>query len=286
MFAGVIYLHSIADNRSGGIAGRNFDIFHKICGDTASKNVIIVTNTWRNIPHGVGEAREKELSGKFFKPALDKGAQMVRHDDTVQSAHQIIQRILGNDPVALRIQKELVDRQKDIVDTTAGNAINQELNEQIRRHQAELKEVQEEMMQALKEKDEETGRELEEEARRLHERMVEIAKDEKGFAASYAAEKERIEARIKAMEQGVQERERDVADVSVKGWAMSSQQDLAGILTTIPNHASPSRTSKTEGAGHRQRQFPKNSLRTPNSQMPSLGASYVPVVFRLTNHDG
>ena len=39
--SGVIYIHRISDNLSGGIAGRNFGIFCKLCGDVALRNVIL-----------------------------------------------------------------------------------------------------------------------------------------------------------------------------------------------------------------------------------------------------
>lgn len=205
--SGVIYLHRISDNRFGGIAGRNFDIFHKLCGDAASGNVVFVTNMWGEVSRNIGEARERELSDKFFKPVLEKGAQMVRHHDTVQSAHDVIRRIAGNRPVVLRIQQELVDERRDIANTAAGEAVNRELNEQMRRHQAQLKAVQEEMEQAMEENDEETRQELEEERRKLQEQVEKTKNDSEGMVSRYAAEKERMEARMEKMEQEAEERE-------------------------------------------------------------------------------
>ena len=187
-------------------------MFRELCGDAALKNVVLVTNMWREDSRDTNEAREKELARKFFKPVLDKGAQMVRHYNTVQSAHDIIRKIAVKPPIVLRIQRELVDKRKSILDTAAGKAINRELNEQIRRHRAELKEVQEEMKQALRDKDEVARQELEEEKRRLQERMEEIAKDSKGMPVDYAAEKKRMEARVKEVEQEAKRREQDDAN--------------------------------------------------------------------------
>jgi len=188
-------------------------MFRELCGDTTLKNVVLVTNMWGEVSRDIGESRENELSSNFFKPVLDKGAQMVRHHNTAQSAHEIIRRIMMNRPVVLQIQRELVDEHKDIVDTAAGEAVNRELNEQIRRHQAELKVVQEEMMQALKEKDEETRQELEEETRKLQEQMEKIKKDSEGMASNYSAEKERMEAKMKEMErEAKKERQRAEAE--------------------------------------------------------------------------
>ena len=207
--AGVIYIHRISDKRFTGITGRNFKMFRELCGDTTLKNVILVTNMWGEVSRDIGEAREDELTSDFFKPVLDKGAQMARHHNTAQSAHDIIRRIMKNRPVALQIQRELVDEHKDIVDTAAGGVINQELKEQIRKHQVELRMVQEEMMQAMKERDEEARQELEEESRKLQEEMERIKKDSEGMASNYAEEKERMETKMKQMErEAKRERER------------------------------------------------------------------------------
>ena len=116
---------------------------------------MLVTNMWSEVSHDVGEAREYELSSEFFKQAIYKGAQVARHHDTTQSAHGIIRMLMMNRPIALRIQWELVDKGKDIADTAAGVTINKELNEQIKKHRAELKKLQDEMTRAITKKDKE-----------------------------------------------------------------------------------------------------------------------------------
>jgi len=183
-------------------------MFRELCGDSSLKNVILVTNMWGEVSEDVGEARERELTTNFFKPVLDKGAQLARHHNTTQSAYDIIRCIMRNRPIALQIQRELVDEGKNIIDTAAGEAVNKELNEQIRRHQVELKAVQEEMMKALKEKDEETRQEMEEETRKLQEQMNKMRADSEGMASNYGEEKRRMEETMRQMqEQARQERE-------------------------------------------------------------------------------
>ena len=207
-FAGVIYVHRISDYRFGGITGRNFNMFHKLCGGSTLKNVVLITNMWNKAHQDINEACEKELSGDFFKPALDEGAQMVRHHNTTESAHDIIRKIMKNQPVVLQIQQELVDEGKNIIGTMAGESLNQELTEQIRRHQAELGEVQEEMVQAEEDEDEEMRQELEEAERDLRENIERVKKASEGMAVNYAMEKERMEAKMKEMEE---EKEQAVA---------------------------------------------------------------------------
>ena len=172
-------------------------MFHKLCGGSTLKNVVLVTNMWNKAHQDINVACEKELSGKFFKPALDEGAQMVRHHNTTESAHDIIRKIVKNPPVVLRVQRELMDEGKNIIDTVAGEFLNRELKEQLRRYQVELKEVQEEMVQALKGGDEEMRQESEEAERDLQEKIEKVERAPEWMAANYAAEKKRVEATMK-----------------------------------------------------------------------------------------
>jgi len=176
-------------------------MFRELCGDSTLKNVVLITNMWGDVSEDVGKARENELITNFFKPVLDKGAQIARHYNTVESAHGIIRRILGNRPTTLQIQRELVDKHKDIIDTAAGEAINKELNEQMRRHQAGMRELQEETEKALKKKDEETRQELEEEKRKLQGQMDKIRMESEGMASSYQEEKERMEESVRQVQE-------------------------------------------------------------------------------------
>jgi chromosome segregation ATPase len=206
--AGVIYIHRISDKRFTGITKRNFGMLRELCGDKTLKNVILVTNMWGEVSLEVGEAREEELVGEFFKPVLDKGAQIARHHDTVKSAHDIIRRIMKNQPIALQIQRELVDEHKNITETAAGQAARRDLNEQIKHHKAELKAIQEEMLRAQRKRDEETKRELEEEMCKIQKEMNRMKMSLEGMAAGYVEEKKRTEEVMRQVrEQARQDRE-------------------------------------------------------------------------------
>ena len=160
-------------------------MFRELCGDTTLKNVVLVTNMWGQVSQDVGEARERELTTIYLKPALDKGAQLARHHYTPQSTHDIIRRIIENQPIPPRAQRE-----------HTGGDINEELNEQIRRHRAELNAMREEMMQALKDKDEETRKELEEETRKVREQLNRMREDSERMASAYEEERRRMEAEM------------------------------------------------------------------------------------------
>ena len=154
--AGVVYVHRISDRRFSGIASRNFKILRELCGEMSLKN-------------GIGEAREGGVASTFPKPALDKGARMIRHHNTKQSAHDILRRITNNHPVVLRIQRELMDEHKNVTSTVAEEVVNVELAEEMIRHEADLKVIREEMARALQDKRKRAREVLLEETRRLKE---------------------------------------------------------------------------------------------------------------------
>jgi len=200
--AGILYFHRISDFRMGGTQRRNFRMFRSLCGENALKNVVIVTNMWGGVEPEVGNAREAELRSEdiFFKPALDKGAQMARHENTISSAETIIRLVLNNHPLPLQIQKELVVEHKNIDETSAGQELSQELTDQIKKHEEDVRVLTEEMEQAAREKDEETRDELEMETRRMREEIRRFEKEAKRLASDYRREKSEFQARLAEME--------------------------------------------------------------------------------------
>ena len=121
-------------------------MFRELCGDSTLKNVLLVTNMWGEVSKEVGEAREVELAQKdIFKPVMEKGARLLRHGNTVESAQEILRYIIGNQPQSLRIQRELVDEKKDISQTAAGAELNRGLLQQAEKHRMEMIALQEEI---------------------------------------------------------------------------------------------------------------------------------------------
>jgi len=206
--AGIIYIHRISDDRFTGIAVRNFKMFRKLCGESTLKNVVLVTNMWGRVEEGVGEAREKELADVYFRVALEKDAQLARHYNTTQSAHEIIRRIMKNDPAPLLIQRELVDERKNIKQTAAGEAVNEEVNKLLRRHEAEMKALREEMKLALEEKDEWMKKVLEEETSKIKAQMNRMKVESEAMAVKYDEGRKEMKKKMQQMQdQARQERE-------------------------------------------------------------------------------
>ncbi|KAL0566229.1 hypothetical protein V5O48_015789 [Marasmius crinis-equi] len=132
--SGIIYLHRISDNRVGGTAVKDFDMFRKLCGDDALKNAVIATTRWDEVPGTVAEERERELrtNEAFFKPALDRGARLLRYYNSHESACEILKTVLANTPLPLLVQTEVVDQTRELMNTTAGELVS--------KHQSDMEE--------------------------------------------------------------------------------------------------------------------------------------------------
>ena len=112
------------------------------------KSVILATNMWGNVIPEIGAIREQQLATEFVKSALDRGAQLHRHYNTTESAHQIIRVILNNRQTRnpLQVQREIVDEKREFDQTTVGEGVNRELDE----HTKKLKGAIEDLEGALK----------------------------------------------------------------------------------------------------------------------------------------
>jgi myosin heavy subunit len=157
LLAGVLYIHRITDKRVGGLARRNFAVFRRLCGETTLKNTMVVTNMWTpNASEAVAaeeEDRERELATneRFFKRALENGARIVRHHNTVHSAHSIIRHFLKNKPQPLLIQRELVDENKNLIETDIGSYFKEEMKNLSKRHAKEIEELKKQGTQQMEE---------------------------------------------------------------------------------------------------------------------------------------
>lgn len=178
---GILYFYRITDNRVSGTAARNLQFFQHLCGDDALKNSALVTNFWDTVQAAVGQAREEELKSKpvFFKHALDLGARYVRHDGTAASAQAVLRNVLGNTPRALLVQRELVDENRAVAATTAGETLLKDLARLMQQHQKDLQQLERDLEDALHEHDAQTQRELEEERAKLRAEQARLEEETK-----------------------------------------------------------------------------------------------------------
>lgn len=141
---GLVYVHRISDTRAGRSSQRNMRMFRKLFGDDSMKSVVILTTMWDNVTEEEGEIRERQLksSDDAFKPLLDNGATMMRHDRTLRSADEVINYLLEKDTTAIpQISREMFEENKSIKDTAAGTELRREAREIMKKHKQELEEL-------------------------------------------------------------------------------------------------------------------------------------------------
>ncbi|KAG1846609.1 P-loop containing nucleoside triphosphate hydrolase protein, partial [Suillus subalutaceus] len=124
--AGILYLHDITQSRMFGTTLRDLDVFRKLCGEDAEKNVILVTTKWADLitaNEGPLAAREQELTSVFWKEMMAHGSTTDRFNQS--RPWDVMKPILANKTVvdAIQIQRELVDWGRKIPETDAGKAL-------------------------------------------------------------------------------------------------------------------------------------------------------------------
>lgn len=134
--AGILYLHDISQTRMSGTACKNLNMFRRLCGENAEKNVVLVTTKWGCVTEDVGGSREQQLKSNpdFWQQMIENGSKDARFHGSHGSAWDAMKPILENNAVnpvaeAIRIQKELVDLGKMIPETDAGNTLRAALKE-------------------------------------------------------------------------------------------------------------------------------------------------------------
>jgi len=168
-------------------------MFKEMCGIEAAKNVVIVTSMWDEVHADRGEAREKELKSIFFKPILDQGAQLLRNDNTQQSAQRIIAHFIENQPVPLRIQQEIVDEHKHLDKTGAGLELLMELDKQQELYRNEIDALKQEMNDKIREKADEIHLDQQRVIELLNEKIARVQKDAENMATDFQREREWLE---------------------------------------------------------------------------------------------
>ncbi|KAL4886534.1 hypothetical protein BJY04DRAFT_213296 [Aspergillus karnatakaensis] len=176
---GILYLHRISDNRMGGCAQKNLVMFKRLCGPNGIKNIRFVTTFWEKTDDQDGERREQTLqtTEQFWGFFIERGAEVRRHMNTNESALWVLADFVPGytesppDETELAIQTEMVDSGKDLDQTAAGQELQSEFVKEREKMQAEMKEREEDMKEALAARDKEMFEFLRQEQDRQREEL-------------------------------------------------------------------------------------------------------------------
>ena len=175
-------------------------MFRGLCGEAAFKNVVILTTYWDQVPPGEGERREEQLKSNFLAKFVEGGAQFMRHDCTVDSARKVLRRILPMPAISARIQKEIREEGKSLLETAAGSVQSKDVEDALAKYKNEIAELTEEM-EAVKASNEAARRELEEELAGLQNMLAEWEREKTELKEGLDEERElrkQLEAKLEA----------------------------------------------------------------------------------------
>ncbi|KAH9485974.1 hypothetical protein JR316_0000036 [Psilocybe cubensis] len=122
---GVIYLHDISLDRFTGTAKRNLDMFQKLCGKKAFKNVAIgMTKGSRVNDSGALQRRTESLKRTQWNHMIAEGVTVfsIPEKDSREDSRKVVKHLLSNysQSTVLQIQDELIKKKLLVPNTEAG----------------------------------------------------------------------------------------------------------------------------------------------------------------------
>ncbi|RFU33052.1 hypothetical protein B7463_g3282, partial [Scytalidium lignicola] len=141
---------------------KNLRMFKKLCGPKGLSCVVLATTMWSQVPPEDGERRESELiSNKdFWGEMVNQGSKIMRQDQGEASAIRIIQYIIGQRRrMVLDIQEEMASG-KTLYETSAGRELEAELDRMRKRHEEDMRELREEMIETQRVNDKKSQEEI------------------------------------------------------------------------------------------------------------------------------
>ena len=177
---GIVYLHRILDPRLGGSALKNLRMFKKLCGEEGLSSVVFGTTMWSDGDMDLQLSREEQLATQpdYWSVMLAKGSRMFRQNRGAQSATEIVAYLLSRRrPMILKIQRQLVDENLTLEETSAGQEIQAESEEQRLAFEKELKGIRAELEDAVATQDQEAQEELQAYRKEVQTNLTKLEKD-------------------------------------------------------------------------------------------------------------
>ena len=206
----------------GGVSNKNVLMFQKLVGNSVLDHVICCSTMWDRVEQSQGEfeGRENELRKRYWANMIANGAQMTRHDNTAQSARSVIARLVFKKPIVLEIQRELVDQQKKLSETSAGVEVNKEMDRIRKLHEKELKETKEAFEKMRAEDNQRMAKLLADETAALERKLQEAEDARARLDADRRADLQELQDRIAEMEaleaEAKRRDEREIANIRVQ----------------------------------------------------------------------
>ncbi|KAF2174953.1 hypothetical protein K469DRAFT_612569 [Zopfia rhizophila CBS 207.26] len=142
--SGLIYLHRITDTRLQGSAFRALTAFKKLCGPENYCGIVLATTRWDELTPdqmSLASGRQRELCKKesFWGDIHQGGGKVVALSAARIDAMNIIKHIVSKDRrLTLAFQRQLIDEERPIHKTDAGQLLYDASTEDFRQMQDQL----------------------------------------------------------------------------------------------------------------------------------------------------
>ncbi|KAK4692123.1 hypothetical protein P7C71_g5015, partial [Lecanoromycetidae sp. Uapishka_2] len=175
---GLIYLHGIQDARMTGSDRMHLTVFKRLTGLENMSHVVLATSFWDVTDHAKGEHRENQLITRddFWKKMKDAGAAVIRFKNDSASAMEMVKFIVDqNEKTVLKIQVEMEDG-RTVRNTGAGQTLEEDISDRVKGAEKELEKRHTDLLQAMKDENEQAAQEALDAQERLKAQMKELKK--------------------------------------------------------------------------------------------------------------
>ncbi len=159
--SGIIYIHSICDDRMTGTMMKNLRMFQLLIGESNMEHCILVTSKWSIAGPVEAERRESDLVGNYWGKVLAAGANIGRFEDSPSSALDIVKISHTAGDFTPQVTQEFAIQGLDLHRTMAGRVIDEDVAKAYEQRKEDLEKWRKEHMEALTLGDERSTAELE-----------------------------------------------------------------------------------------------------------------------------
>ncbi|KAL9125115.1 MAG: hypothetical protein Q9217_005635 [Psora testacea] len=205
-------------------------MFKLLCGDENLHSVVLATTMWHKDIETDASRRIKQLKSTpdFWGKMIDKGSTVFKHDNTRESALEIIDYIIQKrEKVTLSIQKQMVDEHMTIDQTSAGQLQREDIIKEKEKAEWRLRQRQEELEECLLRKENDKAQELLEEQEKYTKQLKQKEEDIEALKMSVAQLQKEKEAQMVREEE---ELEKFMAQEAAKIEEMN--RELESLQTT------------------------------------------------------
>jgi len=180
---------------------------------------------WSKVDLGEGLRRDVELREDIWKEMVLKGSYMFQYNGTPEMAETIVGQLMVKPEIVLKIQLELVDKQRPLDKTSAGHMVSSDLWQQLEDRRQGMRSLQDQLQVAESANDYRKHQEIQRELAGQRNRHSQQLSDWQALREDIASE----------TDQRIEEIEKEEKTSPKKKWSkvLSRVQKFVQILTPV-----------------------------------------------------